>query len=708
HTQTSFFAVSIYPAGAAPPVAISTNANFGTWSVGQSETPLTATGGTGTYTWSKVSGTLPPGLAVRQDLPTCCFSNGASGGLIGVATTAGTYSFTLQVSDGSQTATRAFTMKVTALTTKENQLPDAFVGAPYTPYTLTALNGFGGSTGTWTATNPLPAGMTLSPSGVLSGTPTAAGFSSINFTVFDGVDTINRSVSLNVYAVRITTPGVLPNATSGGSYNTTIAAAGGTGPFSFSANGLPNGLSIGPSTGVISGTVSSGNGSSVGKVSVSVTASNSGGSYTKTMSIDVVGTPASLPSIAPAVSPIPDCTLGVPCTRTISVRNGGTAPFAWTASGLPPGMTVRFGGNGETLSSVTPGDAELWGTATAAGTFNVQLTVTDAGGMTATNTFPMTISPLLQTAFLQNGTRGTAYSQALRVIGGRGPYTVAGAPLPAGLSLSGLTLAGTPAENGNFNLPLQYSDADGLTLRSTAFLFISGGASTIGISNNGDLGSISVGSSYSSTLNSLNACCNSPYTWSVTGGTKPPELTLSSTTGQWSGTASTVGLYTFLVKAAQTSNPANFGVRQFTLNVTPISVTTNSTLPFGNVGVFYSQTLAATGGTGAVSWALAAGSYLPPGLALTSGVLSGTPAFSGQYQFTLTAADTGGHTRTSLFSVSIYPAGGGPPVAISTNTNFGTWSIGQIETALTATGGGGAGSYGWSLSAGSLPPGISI
>src|SRR4029079_17596282 len=102
--------------------------------VGQIETPLTATGGTGTYTWSKVSGTLPPGLAVRQDLPTCCFSNGASGGLIGVATTAGTYSFTLQVSDGSHTATRAFTMKVTALTTKESTLHAALVSSQYRRY----------------------------------------------------------------------------------------------------------------------------------------------------------------------------------------------------------------------------------------------------------------------------------------------------------------------------------------------------------------------------------------------------------------------------------------------------------------------------------------------------------------------------------------------------------------------------------------------
>ena len=211
--------------------------------------------------------------------------------------------------------------------------------------------------------------------------------------------TVFRSVSLNIYAVRITSPGVLPNATQNTPYSTTITAAGGAGGYTFSANGLPNGLSIDSSSGVISGTVDSGN-SSLGNITVNVTARDSASvSYTKTMSIDVVGAAPTLPSVAPSSSSIYDCTLGVPCTRTISVQSGGTAPFTWTATGLPPGMSIRSG-SGTTLSWVTPGDAELWGTPTATGTYNVELTVTDALAATATETFPMSVSPLLQTTFL--------------------------------------------------------------------------------------------------------------------------------------------------------------------------------------------------------------------------------------------------------------------------------------------------------------------
>ena len=53
---------------------------------------------------------------------------------------------------------------------------------------------------------------------------------------------------------------------------------------------------------------------------------------------------------------------------------------------------------------VTPGDVQLWGTPTAMGDYSVYVTVTDADGATATNTFPLRVVPLVQTAFLSNGT----------------------------------------------------------------------------------------------------------------------------------------------------------------------------------------------------------------------------------------------------------------------------------------------------------------
>ena len=92
HTASRKFTLQIYPNGVPAPVFQTQAANFGTWSIGQIETQLTATDGDGSnYAWSVVAGSLPPGISIRTDKPNCCFANNASAGLIGVATTPGTY-----------------------------------------------------------------------------------------------------------------------------------------------------------------------------------------------------------------------------------------------------------------------------------------------------------------------------------------------------------------------------------------------------------------------------------------------------------------------------------------------------------------------------------------------------------------------------------------------------------------------------------------
>ena len=86
--------------------------NLGTWVEGFIQLQLAASGGggNGTYVWSLVPGTgsLPPGISLRTDVPSF-FSANANAGLIGIATTPGNYSFTLRVTSGGQTADRAYT-----------------------------------------------------------------------------------------------------------------------------------------------------------------------------------------------------------------------------------------------------------------------------------------------------------------------------------------------------------------------------------------------------------------------------------------------------------------------------------------------------------------------------------------------------------------------------------------------------------------------
>src|SRR5215213_3292109 len=89
------------PRAAEAQLTITSNANLGTWSVGVVDAGrLSATGGsTTTYTWTIVAGSLPPGLSLRTDLPSYITDPTVTAGIIGVATTPGTYPFTLRVTN---------------------------------------------------------------------------------------------------------------------------------------------------------------------------------------------------------------------------------------------------------------------------------------------------------------------------------------------------------------------------------------------------------------------------------------------------------------------------------------------------------------------------------------------------------------------------------------------------------------------------------
>src|SRR6185503_16917111 len=175
-----------------------------------------------------------------------------------------------------------------------------------------------------------------------------------------------------------------------------------------------------------------------------------------------------------------------------------------------------------------------------------------------------------------------------------------------------------------------------------------------------------------------------------------------------SGTPTVSGIYVFLVKVVDGAASSNTASRQFTLNVTPISFTVNSTLPFGNVGTAYNETLTSTGGTGAITWTLAAGSLLPPGLSLAAnGVLSGTPTEMGQYRFTVTATDTAVNVRSNTFNVSIYPAGTCGIITLS-NTTFSNGPAGAPYSTTTITQTGGTAATTFAVTGGALPAGLSL
>jgi hypothetical protein len=700
------------------------NWNLGTWSVGQVDANFLPGGGP----WTVLDpSSLPPGTALRDDGPQW---SPLSQSISGVATTPGTYTFTLSHSG----TTYSTTIKITALTVKDFwNLPDAFVGRAYS-FTLTALNNSGAVT--WTAArptgtacvgNPWPAGLSIdSATGTISGTPSAgppssSGFYNLTVQVSAGGDLICRGINLGVYDIAVSSAAdhldfVLPNGTQNASYSAPLTATGGSGTYHFLSSGfLPNGLVL-DDDGLLHGTINTG----PGKFNFTITATDTTAlSRAQSMSLTVIGVPPALPQISPYgfTNRWDDCTVGWPCSRGIGVYSGGTGPFVWSAAGLPAGLSIRSG-SGQTSPFISPGDGEIWGIVGTAGTYPITVTVTDATGASATQTFTLHVSELVQTDSLLGAMYGDPYNVRMRVIGGTPgagssaySFSLTAGALPQGLTLFASPfdghgfVTGSPLENGPFSVEFTFRDSGGHSLRYSNFLFIGSHTATININTFWDLGTITQGVSYS---NQLQACClPAGITWALDSGSLPPGMTLSPT-GLLSGTPTASDTYLFRVLAYDSANAAgNFVVRQLKLVVTPVAYNNTSTLPYGNVGTPYPTT---TGGgfnlassvTPAVpvpTFALASG-YLPPGLSLSSGgTLNGTPTASGAYFFTIAITSGGSLPLLRSFNVSIYPNGVNPPLSFSFGPNIGTFSLGQLSVQLFNASGG-APPYHYSLTSG--------
>jgi hypothetical protein len=188
--QGSGYDIGAYEGNNAAPSITTSSLPNGTVGVAYSQT-LAATGGTAPYTWAIASGTLPAGLGLSS-----------SGVISGTPTTVGgPNSVTFQVTDStSATATKtlSITINAAAPSITTSALPNGTVGVAYSQ-TLAVT----GDTApyTWTiASGTLPAGLSLSSSGVISGTPTVAGGpTSITFQVTDGTSaTATKTLSITV------------------------------------------------------------------------------------------------------------------------------------------------------------------------------------------------------------------------------------------------------------------------------------------------------------------------------------------------------------------------------------------------------------------------------------------------------------------------------------------------------------------------------
>jgi hypothetical protein len=163
----------------------------------------------------------------------------------------------------------------------------------------------------------------------------------------------------------------------------------------------------------------------------------------------------------------------------------------------------------------------------------------------------------------------------------------------------------------------------------------------------------SVGAAYNQTLTASGG--TGPYTFSVVSGTLPAGLTLTAG-GVLSGTPTAPGSSTVTIRATDGSGCTAEIIYTIVITSAPLCPAITlapATMPNGAVGVAYSQTITASGGTAPYTFSLTSGT-LPPGLTLSAaGVVSGTPTTVGTSTFTVRGTDANGCFAEATYTMAI-------------------------------------------------------
>ncbi len=204
----------------------------------------------------------------------------------------------------------------------------------------------------------------------------------------------------------------------GVAYSATLSATPGTGgkAITWSASGLPDGLTLNETTGAISGTPRA-----AGTYSVAVTASEEGGgiagaTFTLLVRETVINTES-----------LPNALLNAEYSAALSATGAVDGAITWSASGLPDGLTLN-----ETTGAIS-------GTPTAQGSYRVTVTATEAGGGTATKELTLTVAASVTATYAPNGgiwSDSTTNDKSVAVAAG-GTISLAEGPEREGFAFAG-------------------------------------------------------------------------------------------------------------------------------------------------------------------------------------------------------------------------------------------------------------------------------
>ncbi len=426
----------------------------------------------------------------------------------------------------------------------------------------------------------LPAGITLNAtSGVLSGTPSAAGSYNIQVTasdVYGAGGTVSYTLNVNEAAPLVSA--VSATVSTNSRNNTiTLALSGGTAT-SVSVTGAPAHGTATASGTAITYTPDAGYS---GTDSFTWNATNSTGtSASATVSLTVTATPL---GFTPADTALPAATVGSAWTQTVAA-SGGTAPYAYSATGLPAGITLNA------TSGV------LSGTPSAAGSYNIQVTASDVYGAGGTVSYTLNVNeaaPLVSAVSATVSTNSRNNTITLALSGGTATsVSVTGAPAHGTATASGTAITYTPdaGYSGTDSFTWSATNASGTSQIATVTLNVTA-ATLIMAPARGALPDGLVAKAYAQTFSVSGGAA--PYAWQFSGAL-PRGLTFAN--GELKGTPESAGSASFTLTATDANGIATHFTYTLMINAAAPKATDHSASLYAGQSVKVILTEGATGG----------------------------------------------------------------------------------------------------------------